>query len=243
MGWRREPGSWSEGAQRLRRSGGSIADTRAIDVARAASTCSMLVDTPATLELAARGAAAALLAKRAALVRQQDTAVRLAEEQARPVKKEKRLAAVSASFGMQSLGSRIGKKYQIDVTPLSHWDPAGDEDEDEHDEPTLVPTEEMASELAAACDAAGNAVHAGRSQEEEEYVVEYILAQRYVRKKLQYEEADLVRDELEAMGLNPTLRPNPHPSPHPDLDPDSDPNSRRWRKQWRGSKPRHLPQL
>ena len=80
-----------------------------------------------------------------------------------------------------------------------------------------------------------------------------LLTRRWrLRKKLQYEEADLVRDELEAMGVsvfdkgamwhgpgfascaNPNPNPNPNPIPNPNPDPNPNPSlSRRTRTTWR----------
>ena len=124
-----------------------------------------------TLENLAQDAASALTARRSALMRSQDAAVRLAEAQAKPVKKEKRLAATMASFGMAGLDARVGPKYQIQVAPLHNWYPSADDyGDDEHAPPTLVPMETIAQELAAAEAAAGREVGSGRTQEEEEFV-------------------------------------------------------------------------
>ena len=132
----------------------------------------------ASLEDLALDLASSYAHRRETLLRQQDAAVRAAEEKARPVKREKRLAAISASFFSGTTGTieaRIGPKYQIEVPPASRWRPlAAFDGDDEHEQPTLVATDDIAAALEAAeaqrAAASGAVGHGGRTQEEEEFV-------------------------------------------------------------------------
>ena len=64
--------------------------------------------------------------------------------------KAKRLAAVASTYGRRvAKEPRIGKRYQVDVLPLSEWQPGGDDD-NEHTEPTLVPTKALAQHVPTA---------------------------------------------------------------------------------------------
>ncbi|KOO31201.1 hypothetical protein Ctob_004684 [Chrysochromulina tobinii] len=94
-------------------------------------------------------AAAILTDQRAAFLRRQDANVEAAIEQARPVRREKRLAAILGNFTL-ARDPRIGPKYQIEVVPLALWRPAAlcDGDDDEHAEPMHVPTQVVEAELA-----------------------------------------------------------------------------------------------
>ena len=94
-------------------------------------------------------AAAILTDQRAAFLRRQDANVEAAIEQARPVRREKRLAAILGNFTL-ARDPRVGPKYQIEVVPLALWRPAAlcDGDNDEHAEPMHVPTQVVEAELA-----------------------------------------------------------------------------------------------
>ena len=104
----------------------------------------------ASLDALASNHAESLCDQLAAFVRKQDAIVEAAIEHARPVRREKRLAAIIGNATLQR-DPRIGNKYQIDVMPLTHWvAPAADEG-DEHTPPTLVPTDPRRRRTFAQC--------------------------------------------------------------------------------------------
>ena len=87
----------------------------------------------------AMSSASTILAQRESFTRRQDALVAQAVEQARPVRREKRIAAI---MGVRpGLEARLGKKYQIEVISLDRWAPTPFKEyllEQEHAEPVLV---------------------------------------------------------------------------------------------------------